>query len=49
MDTINEIIAGVEKPPTSFEEYLTCYADKVGALINEYIPRVPLSTTIYSS
>ena len=39
MDTINEIIAGVEKPPTSFEEYLTCYADKVGTLVNEYIPR----------
>ena len=39
MDTINEIIAGVEKPPTSFEEYLTCYANEVGALVNEYIPR----------
>ena len=39
MENINEIIAGVENPPTTFEEYLTCYADKVGALVNEYIPR----------
>ena len=38
MENINEIIADVKNPPTSFEEYLTCYADKVGELVNEYIP-----------
>ena len=38
MESINEIIAGVENPPTTFEEYLTCYAEKVGDLVNEFIP-----------
>lgn len=39
MENINEIIAGVENPPTTFEEYLNCYAVKVGDLVNEFIPR----------
>ncbi|OUO92053.1 polyprenyl synthetase [Gordonibacter sp. An230] len=39
MNTINEIIAAVEEPPQSFEEYLSYYADRVGDLVNEYIPR----------
>ena len=39
MENINEIIAGNESQPTTFEEYLTCYADKVGELVNEFIPR----------
>lgn len=39
IDTINEIAATIETPPTSFEEYLTSYADKVGEMINSYIPR----------
>ncbi|MDO4290606.1 MAG: polyprenyl synthetase family protein [Eggerthellaceae bacterium] len=38
METIKEILAGVENTPASFEEYLTCYADKVGELVNSYIP-----------
>lgn len=39
MTTINEILAGVEKSPDTFEDYLNCYAEKVGELINDYIPR----------
>lgn len=39
MENINEIIAGADNPPTTFEEYLTCYAEKVGGLVNEFIPR----------
>ncbi len=39
MENINEIIAGVDNPPTTFEEYLNCYAVKVGDLVNEFIPR----------
>lgn len=39
MENINEIIAGTDNPPTTFEEYLTCYAEKVGGLVNEFIPR----------
>ncbi len=39
MNTIDEILAGVEEAPETFEEYLNCYADKVGELINSYIPR----------
>ncbi len=35
---INEIVAAVEKPPTSFEEYLDCYATQVGELVNTFIP-----------
>ena len=34
METINEIIAAVEEPPESFEQYLTSYADRVGDLVN---------------
>ena len=39
METINEIIAGVEEPPESFEQYLTQYADRVGDLVNSFIPK----------
>lgn len=39
MENINEIFAGIDKPPRTFEEYLNCYAAKVGELINGYIPR----------
>ncbi len=39
MKTINEIIAEVEDPPQTFEEYLNTYADSVGDLVNTYIPR----------
>ena len=35
---INEIIATVENPPSSFEEYLGFYAEKVGELVNSYLP-----------
>ncbi|MEG0504166.1 MAG: polyprenyl synthetase family protein, partial [Raoultibacter sp.] len=38
MNTINEIVASVQKQPESFEEYLTYYADQVGDLVNSYIP-----------
>lgn len=38
MMTINEIIAAVENPPSSFEEYLDYYADEVGDLVNTYLP-----------
>lgn len=38
MEDINTILAGVEKAPDTFDEYLNCYADKVGALVNSYIP-----------
>ncbi len=38
MKNINQIIASVENPPTSFQEYLDSYADSVGDLLNEYIP-----------
>lgn len=39
MNNINDIIAAVEEPPGTFEEYLTCYADQVGTLVNSFIPR----------
>ncbi len=39
MTNIRDILAGVDEPPETFEEYLNCYADKVGELINSYIPR----------
>ncbi len=39
MNTITKIITSNEKTPQSFEEYLTAYADKVGDLVNTYIPR----------
>ncbi len=38
METINDIIASIDKPPTTFEEYLNCFAPKIGGLINSYIP-----------
>lgn len=38
METITQIIGSVERKPTTFEEYLDCYADRVGGLINAYIP-----------
>lgn len=38
MKNIQEILAGVEETPTTFEDYLVCYADPVGELINSYIP-----------
>ena len=36
METINEIIAAVEEPPESFEQYLTSYADRVGIFIDHF-------------
>ncbi len=38
METINDIIASIDKPPATFEEYLNCFAPKIGGLINSYIP-----------
>lgn len=35
---LNEIIASMENPPATFEEYLRNYAGSVGDLVNEYIP-----------
>lgn len=37
-NTITEIIETIENPPMAFEEYLSSCADKVGELINAYIP-----------
>lgn len=39
MDNINRIIAAVEEPPESFEQYLGVYAVGVGELVNAYIPK----------
>lgn len=39
MNTINEILEGASEAPATFEEYLNSFADPVGVLINEYIPR----------
>ena len=39
MENITDILAGAEVAPTSFEEYLSCFADPVGDLINAYIPQ----------
>ena len=39
METITEILGSVERPPTTFEEYLDCYANRVGGLINSFIPK----------
>ena len=39
METINDIFASVDATPHSFEEYLDLYADRVGELINSYIPK----------
>jgi len=38
MTTISEILASTKTDPTTFEEYLDCYAEKVGDLVNTYIP-----------
>ncbi len=38
METINQILDSVQAQPATFEEYLDCYADRVGGLINSYIP-----------
>lgn len=38
METVSSLLNSIEKPPTTFEEYLECYADKVGGIINSYIP-----------
>lgn len=39
MKNISETLASVDETPTTFENYLKCYADPVGELINSYIPR----------
>lgn len=39
METITDIFNSIETAPTTFEEYLDCYANKVGDLINSYIPQ----------
>ncbi len=38
MESITEILESVDRQPTTFEEYLDCYANRVGSLINSYIP-----------
>ncbi len=38
METVSSILNSIEKPPATFEEYLDSYADKVGDIINSYIP-----------
>ncbi len=38
METIADILSSTENPPKTFEEYLDCYADKVGDVINSFIP-----------
>ncbi len=38
MKNISETLASVDETPTTFEDYLKCYADPVGELINSYIP-----------
>jgi len=39
MKNISETLASVDETPTTFEDYLKCYADPVGELINSYIPQ----------
>ena len=39
MKNISETLASVDETPTTIEDYLKCYADPVGELINSYIPR----------
>jgi len=36
---IREILQSAEHTPGTFEDYLACFADQVGDLINTYIPR----------
>ena len=38
METINDIIASVNEPISTFEEYLSCFAPKIGGIINSFIP-----------
>ena len=38
METINDIFASTDDTPKSFEDYLDLYADRVGDLVNSYIP-----------
>jgi geranylgeranyl diphosphate synthase type I len=38
MTTIDEIIESSAETPETFAEYLSCYADEVGSLVNSYIP-----------
>lgn len=38
MKTVSSILSSIENPPRTFEEYLDCYADQIGELINSYIP-----------
>ncbi len=39
METASSILNSVKTPPHTFEEYLDCYANKVGELVNSYIPQ----------
>ncbi|MBQ3106190.1 MAG: polyprenyl synthetase family protein [Eggerthellaceae bacterium] len=39
MNKVSDIFAAVDTPPQTFEEYLDCYADKVGDLVNAFIPK----------
>lgn len=38
METITQILSSQDAQPCSFEEYLDCYADKVGDIVNSFIP-----------
>ena len=38
-NTFVEIVKSIKNPPKTFEEYLNSYAEKVGELINSYIPK----------
>ena len=38
METIEDIFASTDAAPESFDEYLSLYADRVGELVNTYIP-----------
>lgn len=38
METVSSILNSIERPPATFEEYLDCYANRVGDVINSYIP-----------
>ncbi|MBQ9955702.1 MAG: polyprenyl synthetase family protein [Eggerthellaceae bacterium] len=39
MNYINELLSDALSTPITFEEYLNSYAEKVGDLVNEFIPR----------
>lgn len=39
MEKLSSILSAVDNPPRTFEEYLERYADKIGDLINSYIPQ----------